>query len=141
MRLPHNARLYDEAAAGRLAVQVCPACGYVPSFPRVACPRCLAELEWRDSPGAGEIVSYTVVHRPDRSFADRVPIVVALVALAEGAETIASLVGDDRLEVAIGDPVELATEDTWSELPQFRRRTPAQGARRVPPDLGFSAAS
>ena len=123
MRLDHNEPYLDAAAAGKLVLQRCTSCGHVPNFPRISCPRCLGELGWVEASGLGEIVTFTVIHRPHdrRRFADHVPIVMALIALDEGAETIATLVGDDRLEVGIGDRVELADHDTWSELPQFRR--------------------
>lgn len=124
MRLDHNERYLDAAAAAKLLLQQCSACGAFPNFPRVCCPRCLGELQWVEASGSGEIVTFTVIHRPhDRHrFADHVPIVMALIALDEGTETIATLVGDDRLEAMIGDRVQLADNGSWSELPQFRRR-------------------
>jgi uncharacterized OB-fold protein len=122
MRLPHNAPIYDGAEERRLLIQRCTRCGHVPSFPRIACPRCLGELEWQQAVGTGKVVSFTIVHRPDRSLSDRIPIVLAVIALEEGAETIASIVGERRLELQIGDTVEVAVEETWSELPQFVRR-------------------
>lgn len=123
MRLDHNADYLDASAEGRLTLQRCTVCGHVPNFPRVGCPRCLGELEWFDSTGRGEVVSFTVIHRPhDRErFAAHVPIVMALIQLDERNEMIATLVGDDRFDVAIGDAVVVAAKGGWSELPQFRR--------------------
>lgn len=64
------------------------------------------------------MVAYTVVHRPDHRYDEHVPIVMALLRLAEGAETIATIVGDDRLGTDIGSTVEPAGDGAWSELPQ-----------------------
>jgi uncharacterized OB-fold protein len=122
MRLPHNAPLYD-APTGRLVLQRCRVCGEVPNYPRVACPFCLGELEWLAASGRGRVVTYTVVHRPaDHAYRQYVPIVMALIALEEGAETISTVVGEDRLETAIGSEVQLAADERWSSLPQFRLR-------------------
>ena len=123
MRLDHNAPYFDSTADGRFVLQRCTTCGRIPNFPRVACPRCLSELEWFDASGNGSVLTFTVVHRPhDRQRFDQyVPIVMALIALEEGAETIATLVGDDRVDVLVGDAVEFSPEGSWSELPQFRR--------------------
>lgn len=118
MRLEHNGPYLDGARAGTLMLQRCTACGHVPNFPRVGCPRCLGALEWFEGSGRGEVVTFTVVHRPDHRYDQHVPIVMALLRLAEGAETIATIVGDDRLEAGIGAQVEV-TGDGWSELPQF----------------------
>ena len=107
------------AAEGRLLLQRCPVCGPVPSFPRIACPGCLRELEWFEASGRGSVESYTVVRRTHHAaYEPHVPIVLALIALEEGARTISAIVGDDRLDTAIGAPVHVARG--WSTLPQFR---------------------
>jgi hypothetical protein len=46
--------------------------------------------------------------------------VLAVIELDEGALAISAIVGDDRLETAIGSAVEFAAEGTFSALPQFR---------------------
>ena len=124
MRLDHNAPYLDAAADGRLLLQRCTACGFVPNYPRIGCPRCLRELAWFEGSGRGRVVTFTVIHRPhDHGYDEHVPIVMALVALAEGAETITTIVGDDRLATAVGSEVELAADGRWSALPQFRLRS------------------
>jgi uncharacterized OB-fold protein len=100
-----------------LLLQRCPACGLVPNFPRIACPGCLHELEWFESAGRGRVESFTVIHRTHAAYQPFVPIVMALIALAEGAETIATIVGENRLTAEIGSPVRVARG--WSTLPQF----------------------
>ncbi len=106
------------AAEGRLLLQRCPACGLVPNFPRIACPGCLGELEWFESAGRGRVESFTVIRRTHHvAYEPHVPIVMALIALEDGAETIATIVGDDRLTVEISSPVRVTRG--WSTLPQF----------------------
>ena len=117
--LPHAAPLAE--AGGVLRLQRCPACGSVPEFPRIACPRCFGELEWVDFSGRGTVYSFGVVRRPHHErFQPELPIVLAIVDLEEGGRLISNVVGDDRLETGIGSTVELATSGGFSQLPQFR---------------------
>jgi uncharacterized protein len=117
---PHAAPLLEGAAKGALMVQRCPACGHVPGFPRVACPRCLGELVWREAAGRGRVRTFTVIRRSQhRRFADHLPIVMALIELEEGTQVISTILGEDRLDTAIGSAV-AATRGGWSTLPQFR---------------------
>ena len=74
--------------------------------------------------GGGRVHSHSIVHRaPSPAFRERVPYVVALVDLEEGPRMMANIVGDDALEVAIGDAVEVLFEERGEgrKLPQFRR--------------------
>jgi uncharacterized OB-fold protein len=117
--LPHAVPLTE--ASGVLRLQRCPACGSVPEFPRIACPGCFRELEWVDFSGRGTVYSFGVVRRPHHErFQPQLPIVLAIVDLEEGGRLISNVVGDDRLETAIGSTVELATSGGFSQLPQFR---------------------
>ena len=105
-----------------LLLQCCAACGHVPSFERIACPRCFGELEWQPGSGQGTVLSFTVIHRTHAEvYAPHVPIVMTLIALDDGPEVISTIVGENRLETAIGAGVEPA-DDGWSALPQFRLR-------------------
>jgi uncharacterized OB-fold protein len=116
---PHAAPLAEGARAGALRLQRCSVCGAVPEFPRIACPRCLGELEWTTASGHGHIVSFTIVRRAHRPrFEPELPIVLAVVELAEGPQIVSSLVGAERLEARIGAGVVVTRG--WSELPQFR---------------------
>jgi uncharacterized OB-fold protein len=111
------------AEKGNLMLQRCPACAFVPNFPRIACPSCLHELDWFQASGQGYVETYTVIRRTHhRDYEPHLPIVMALIRLDEGAETISTIVGDDRLEVKIGSTVQ--TTSGWSRLPQFRLTQP-----------------
>jgi uncharacterized OB-fold protein len=118
---PHAAPFAERSAAGELRVQRCSACGTVPEFPRIACPACFAELEWIDAAGRGCVFTFGVVRRPhDARFQPELPIVLAVVELDEGPFLISAIVGDDRLETAIGSAVAVAGAGGFTTLPQFR---------------------
>ena len=117
----HAEPLLEAARDGALALQRCPACGHVPSFPRIACPRCFRPLEWVPTSGRGRVETFAVVRRPHHErFAKHVPIVMAVIELEEGARVISTIVGEDRLDTAVGSQVAVAGEGCWSPLPQFR---------------------
>ena len=117
----HNAPLADGVTDGKLHLQRCVACGCVPNFPRIACPRCFEPLDWFEASGIGSIRTYSLLQRTHAPrYADHLPIVLARVGLEDGGEMISTLVGDDRLEVEIGARVTFAGREGWSALPQFR---------------------
>lgn len=109
----------------RLVIRRCNDCTHLHFMPRHLCPACWSDrLEWIDASGVGTVHSFSIVRRAsDPAFASRVPYVVALVELREGPRMMSNIVGDDALEVAIGDAVEVSFEDRGdgSLLPQFRR--------------------
>lgn len=121
-----DSKVYWAAAAdGDLVLKHCLDCGKHHFPPRQLCPYCWSEnMAWSKSSGAGVIYSFTVMHRPPMpAFAARVPYVVALVDLAEGPRMMANVVGDDALEVGVGDRVQVCFEARGdaAKVPQFRR--------------------
>ncbi len=81
---PLTAPFFAGAARGELTVTRCSACGAYVWYPRDACPHDGGALEWVAVSGRATLFSWAVVHRPFLpAFADRVPFVTALVALAE----------------------------------------------------------
>jgi uncharacterized OB-fold protein len=81
---PFVAPFYDAAARGELAVTRCAACDRYVWYPTEACDACGGALEWVPVSGRGSLFSWAVVHRAFLpAFADKVPFVTALVALAE----------------------------------------------------------
>ena len=74
------------AAAGRheLVIPRCASCGDFVWYPEPACPRDGGALAWERVSGRCTLFSWAVVRRPFLpAFADKVPFVTALVALAE----------------------------------------------------------
>lgn len=115
---PHNAPPAE--LEGPLPLQRCQSCSRHPNYPRIRCPFCFGELEWISSNGHGAVVDVAIVRRPhDARYEPYVPIVMAHIALDEDVEVIASIIGENRLDVKIGDRVVAATEVGWSTLRQF----------------------
>jgi uncharacterized OB-fold protein len=88
-------------AAGKLAIQICGACGgraVVP--PRALCPQCGGtDLRWQDASGAGTVYATTIVRdRPEKG-GDRN---IALIDLAEGARLMSRVEGLAPEAVRIG---------------------------------------
>jgi uncharacterized OB-fold protein len=103
-----------------LILQRCPACGHVPSFPRVACPSCFGPLEAVSASGRGRVRTYTVIRRSHHErFAAHLPIVMALIELEDGVELISTIVGENRVDTSIGARVAVARHGRWSPLVQF----------------------
>jgi uncharacterized OB-fold protein len=114
-----NAPLLAAWRRGRLALQSCSGCALVFFYPRDMCPRCWsAELAWIDARGTGTVVSYTLIQRPlHPAFEDEVPIVLAEIALPEGASLLARIVGGDRTEIGSGRSVRLLALPEASRYP------------------------
>lgn len=96
------------AAAERLELQQCEACGALRWPPEPICPECLyAGGRWTRLSGAGRIWSFAIYeHAFHEAFRDELPYACVLVELAEGPALIARAVGIDPDELAIGMQVE-----------------------------------
>lgn len=82
------------AAAGKLALQHCTACGATQYPPRELCAACLADqLEWRVTDAAGgEVLANTVLHHShEAAFQDALPLRVGLVRLDPGPTVVCFL--------------------------------------------------
>ena len=101
---------WDATRERRLLLQHCGACGSVQHHPRYVCVSCgdTEALGWVESPGAGHVDTFTVVHRAPR--ADLVvPYVIARIRLDEGPVLLSQVVAEDDAVsvVSIGDAVTL----------------------------------
>jgi uncharacterized OB-fold protein len=106
-----EAYFYSELAAGRIAYQLCGACGRAVWYPRVVCPDCGADrLAWHVSAGIGTVYSYTVLERAGHPVRrEDVPYAVALVDLDEGIRILGNLaLADDDGATPIGRRVTAA---------------------------------
>ena len=116
-----------EQPRGRLLLPRCNACGQHFFRPEVACTHCFAtDWQWVPASGRGTLYSYTVVHRaPAPGFV--VPLVLAVVELAEGPAMLSNLVGCAEREIRIGMALEVRFEQVAADihLPRF---TPARVA-------------
>jgi uncharacterized OB-fold protein len=97
----HDGPYWRYAAAGELRLQRCAACGHVRYPPGPACPECLAaEHSWERLSGTGELLAWTVFHRP--YFPDiPVPYVVLAVRTPEGPILIGNLAGAGRADGSV----------------------------------------
>ena len=81
---PLTAEYFAGAARGELTITRCGACAAYVWYPEEHCPTCEGPLTWVAISGAGTLFSWAVVRRAFLpAFADRVPFVTALVAIAE----------------------------------------------------------
>jgi uncharacterized OB-fold protein len=119
-----TAPYWDAARRGELVVQRCAACDERPFPPRARCPRCGAgSLAFAPVSGRGTVYSFTVAQRaPHPVFSGQLPLVVAIVELAEGPRLVTNVVGCDLASVTVGMPVEVAfkpIDDSELVLPVF----------------------
>lgn len=112
-----TARYWEAAAAGRLLVPHCIACGEKHWYPRAHCPFCFGTaIEPREASGDGVIYSYSVMRRAPE------PYVIAYVTLAEGPVMLTNIVECDPDRVAIGEAVRLCFKpsEDGQPVPMFR---------------------
>lgn len=100
---------WDATARGMLLFQRCGTCARTQSIPRAFCRHCGAEApQWERSAGLGRIYTFTVNHRAANAhMADKLPYVVAVVALDEGPRMMANIVDVLPDLVRIGDRVQV----------------------------------
>jgi uncharacterized protein len=104
---PETQPFWDGAAAGRLLLKGCTACGEVHYYPRALCPFCgSAATEWREASGRGTIYSFSVMRRVP------VPYAIAYVTLEEGVTMMTNIVDADLEAIRIGQAVRLVFRPT-----------------------------
>jgi len=102
---PDTAFFWAGTAAGELRIQRCTACGALRHPPGAMCPSCgSGDLGYVVAAGTGTVYSYVVHHHPPVP-GKTLPIVIALVELAEGVRMVGELAGVSPEEVAVGMPV------------------------------------
>jgi hypothetical protein len=107
--LPEFAGFFEHARAGRLAFPRCRACTRFHWYPMPRCPHCLSpDVGWQPVSGDGRVYSFTrVTHAFDRSRADALPYVVAIVTFADapGVRLVTNIVGDGLAGLSVGEAV------------------------------------
>jgi uncharacterized protein len=115
----HSAEFFDGTQRGELLLRHCLDCGHWNAPSALSCTACRSGvLEWLASTGAGQIISFGLVH--PRGASPR--IAVAVVELDEGPWLQTQLVGMDPDALGIGDRVTVSFEqpDGGEALPVFR---------------------
>ncbi len=92
---PLNEPFWEQARAGRLAVQACDDCGDRHFPPSPVCPACNSDRQsWEPVSGRGTLESWVSFHRAYwPGFVAELPYDVCLVRLAEGPLLVSNLVG------------------------------------------------
>jgi uncharacterized OB-fold protein/acyl dehydratase len=133
---PDTEFFWAGTAAGELRVQRCDGCGALRHPPGPACPSCGTMSPrppaYAVAAGTGEVYSYVVHHHPPVP-GKKLPIVIALVQLAEGVRMTGELLGVAPGQVRIGLPVraEFVRVDDDLTLPAWRALSPSGGT--IPP--------
>ena len=117
---------WDGCRRRELLLQRCATCTRAWFPPAGRCPHCLStDWAWAPVSGRGTVYSFVVYRRAYHPWlADRLPYVVAVVALDEGPRMISNVVGCDPAAVTCDAPVEVVFEDVAEgvTLPLFRLR-------------------
>jgi uncharacterized protein len=116
---------WDGLRDNKVRLQYSPSSDQWVFYPRVLAPGTLADdLEWRDIAGGGAVYTYTIAYRPTSpAWRDRVPQVIAVVEVDEGARIPTELVDVQPDDVRVGmrvEPVFDRTGDGDSVLLKFR---------------------
>ena len=113
---PDTAFFWEGTARHELRIQRCGDCGARRHPPGPMCPACGAVRPTYDlASGTGEIYSYVVHHHPPVP-GRQLPIVIALVQLAEGVRMVGELIGTAPDRVRIGLPVRVTFVEVDGEL-------------------------
>ena len=114
---------WQGAAAGKLLLQKCTACGKLQFFPRIVCVDCFSgDIDWVEAAGTGKVHSFTWVRVPrNPAFKEEVPICYANIILDEGVIMESRIVGNAE-KIKLGDRVKVTFQQTASpeiKLPVF----------------------
>jgi uncharacterized protein len=99
---PETKAFWEAAAAGKLMMGKCAACGEVHYYPRAICPHCFSDkTELQQASGKGTVYSYSVMRRAP------IPYAIAYVTLEEGVSMMTNIVDCDLDQIRIGQAVRL----------------------------------
>jgi uncharacterized OB-fold protein len=121
-----NAPYFEGLAVGELRIQKCRSCGHRQHYPRPFCLACMStDMHFEKDTGRGTLYAFTIarVHY-NKAFAADLPIVLALIELADGIRILSTLTGiaPDPAVIKIGMTLEVVFDrvsDTVT-LPRFR---------------------
>jgi len=96
------AEYWSAANQRRLLIRTCLACHKIHYYPRAVCPHCLSEeLHWAESPGLGEIYSYSTMAIDGNAHT------LAYVTLDEGIVMMTNIVECDPTALDVGQRVKV----------------------------------
>jgi len=109
---PDSERHWKDLAEGKMTVPWCDTCNKHVWYPKFLCPDCLNETTWKTLSGEGTVYTFSIIHKGGAlgggvDFNVGGPYVFGYVSLDGGPTIMANVVGDDALDVKIGDRVKL----------------------------------
>ncbi len=113
---PETEEYWRAAAAGRLLLKRCLACGEPHHYPRAICPFCLsADTTWIEASGRGRIYSYSTMGVAEAAYT------LAYVTLEEGVTMLTNIVDCAECELRVGLQVKVVFEpcDGGQPVPMF----------------------
>jgi len=112
---------WDGLEQGTLRVQHCNDCDSFQHPPETFCYACGSDdVEWRDTPGLGEVHSFITVHqRYHPAFTDLIPYNVSIIQLDEGPRLVSNLIGIDAHDVEIGMRVKATPQPVGDRFALF----------------------
>ncbi len=115
----YDAPYWDAAVAGKLMLQKCSKTGKFQHYPRGHSLQTHGDqLQWVESPGLGEVHSFTVIQRSFYENLDA-PLILAIIELDEQVRVTSHLVNVGEKEVSIGLRVKATfkpNEGAWPTL-------------------------
>ncbi|HML02286.1 MAG TPA: Zn-ribbon domain-containing OB-fold protein [Candidatus Bathyarchaeia archaeon] len=103
----------------------CSKCGQLILPPRPMCPKCLSkDLEWKESPKQGKLLTYTVIHVSPQQFQSLAPYAVGIVELEIGAHLAGMIKGIALDQIKVGMDLTIDFEDAltasaWQQWPRY----------------------
>jgi uncharacterized OB-fold protein len=86
-----------------IAITKCGACGTLHARAASVCPSChSADLSAHQASGSGQLLTWTVIHRPPKELVDIGPYAVGVVQLVEGVRVVGRI---DTIDLNSGDSV------------------------------------
>ena len=115
---------YKFVKEGKLMGARCHKCGQVLVPPKPMCPTCFSkELDWKELPRQGELLTYTIIHISPKQFQSIAPYAVGIVKFEEGAQLpgVIRNVALDAIKVGMTLTVDFDKEAESPEWPQWPR--------------------
>jgi uncharacterized protein len=113
-------KFFIELANKKFVTTECPGCGKVWGMPRPVCADCLTITKWKELPGTGTLVGYSVSQFVPAFMKVDIPYVLSVVKL-DGADTPFTHqlrnYGDTTDNIKVGMPVKVAYTDEKVDHP------------------------
>jgi uncharacterized OB-fold protein len=103
---------WEAAKEGRFLIKRCVECKEAHWYPRAHCPFCAGDTVWEESPGEGEVYTFSIMRKSPTG-----PYALGYVTLDEGPAVLTNFVGLSPDELKIGMRVKVRFQATEGEGP------------------------